>query len=838
MMQVDMATHRPSMRFLRLRVAAIWVSVGVCGAFPRASLAQDVGGAAATNQAEPAAEAAELPERLLDRQPFDRITLNAANDNAVIETVLLDLPERRVPNPLPESGELSIRRLSHPSVPYKVDWSAIEKIEFFEQILLSEGERLTTEGKFPEAFEYLAFLATNYPKLEGLEAAMQSHLWREASAEYAAGKPDLAWPVLHALYLRNPKYPRLVNAVHSVSDDLVGARLKEKNYTAARSFLDMLEQTFPDLPLPNIERWRERFRADAEAQLAKAREALAEQKFSEAREAVTYARSIYPAVQGGEEVWKEIQGTAPEIRVGVSQAGDAPALLQTPNWAAARVGDLVSPRLLHIVDFGAEGGIYAFPLGEVRTSADGLTTTLRISPAGYSKGLSPATLALRLVEMASAEPQRQEDFAALVENVSVVDGRDVQIKWRQPHIRPEALLQIPLRGLTTAERGPGLWFETQQEDDQKQERRYQRTGAGATGGGEPRYIVERLFNEDEAAIDALIRGDVDVLDRVPPWQIARMQGAAGITLEKYRIPTIHMLIPNFKKPLLQSREFRRAISYGIDAENIVRDLLLGGQEQPGFRTLSGPFPAGVSLHDPVGYAYNGDVQPRPYEPRLASLLAVAARTALAKLEADRKAAKEAAQLNANAKDRASEKATTADDDKGEKKSPSSPAQSAENPAEAKAPPPPPLVLAHSTDPIARLSCQSIKLQLDQVGIPIKLAEFAAASPPPKLSYDLLYAELAVWEPMVDARRLLGPEGVAGQSSGLMTLALDDLARAQNWNEARAQLNEIHRMAHFDLPLLTLWQTANYFAYRKSIEGIGTSPVTLYQNISAWRKSFR
>jgi ABC-type transport system substrate-binding protein len=91
---------------------------------------------------------------------------------------------------------------------------------------------------------------------------------------------------------------------------------------------------------------------------------------------------------------------------------------------------------------------------------------------------------------------------------------------------------------------------------------------------------------------------------------------------------------------------------------------------------------------------------------------------------------------------------------------------------------------------------------------------------------------------VDARRLLGIDGVAGQSSGLMALALDDLARSQNWNEARALLNEIHRIAHFDLPVLPLWQTVNYFAYRKSIEGIGTTPVTLYQNVSAWRKSFQ
>jgi ABC-type oligopeptide transport system substrate-binding subunit len=105
-----------------------------------------------------------------------------------------------------------------------------------------------------------------------------------------------------------------------------------------------------------------------------------------------------------------------------------------------------------------------------------------------------------------------------------------------------------------------------------------------------------------------------------------------------------------------------------------------------------------------------------------------------------------------------------------------------------------------------------------------------------MKYDLLYAELAVWEPVVDARRLLGASGVAGRASGLMALALDELARSQNWNEARAQLNEIHRIAHYDLPVLPLWQTVNHLAARKAVAGIGANPVSLYQNVSAWRKS--
>ena len=122
-------------------------------------------------------------------------------------------------------------------------------------------------------------------------------------------------------------------------------------------------------------------------------------------------------------------------------------------------------------------------------------------------------------------------------------------------------------------------------------------------------------------------------------------------------------------------------------------------------------------------------------------------------------------------------------------------------------------------------------------MPIRLAEFKGDRPPADMKFDLLYAEVAVWEPLVDARKLLGADGLAGRASPLMVMALDRLAASQNWNEARARLKEIHRIAHYDLTVLPLWQTVNYFAHRKSIQGVGDTPVSLYQNLPAWRKSF-
>jgi tetratricopeptide (TPR) repeat protein len=773
----------------------------------------------------PANEAIELPVRLLDRDPFDRITLNAENDNAVIETVLLDLPDRRVPDPKPDSGSLTLRRLSEPSLPYEVNWSAIERVELYEMMLLAEAERLTAAAEFDEAFEYLAFLSSNYPQLPGLEAALQSHLWREASTAFAAGNRDQAWPALHALYLRNPQFPRLANAVQAVSDEMISLRLKQQNYAAARAMLNTLEQTFPKLLLENIARWRGQFEADARAQLEKARAALAAGKFSEARAAVTHARSILPTIEDGEELWKEIQGTAPEIRVGVMQAAPASDRSKALTWAAARIAGLVNPTLIKMIDFGAEGGVYASDWGAVSNSDDGLETTVQLSPSAAGRGLTPDVVALGLAEMGSVGgEQAVDDFAALVDRIGIGDGQSVTIHWRRPHVRPEAFLQVPLRQLAWHSGGSGLWFEPANQGQDSREQRYERTGPPIPD--EARFIVEQVFASDDAALEALLRGEIDIVDRVPPWQLERMRQTEGIVIKPYRLPTVHVLVPNVTNPIVETRDFRRAICYGIDADSIVRDILLAGAQQPGYRTLSGPFPAGASQSDPVGYAYNSSIAPRPYEPRLAALLANVARQAVAKREAEAKKAKQASKEGVN------EGAVEADAEGQQADIPKGDDAKADGEAA-----PPPLILAHSSDPLARLACQSIKIQLDGVGIPIKLLELLGEAPAAGQKYDLLYAELAVWEPVVDARRLFGRHGLTVRTSSLMALALDQVAKSENWNEARAQLNEIHRIAHHDLPVIPLWQTVNFFAYRESIEGISETPVSLYQDLSQWRKSF-
>jgi hypothetical protein len=68
--------------------------------------------------------------------------------------------------------------------------------------------------------------------------------------------------------------------------------------------------------------------------------------------------------------------------------------------------------------------------------------------------------------------------------------------------------------------------------------------------------------------------------------------------------------------------------------------------------------------------------------------------------------------------------------------------------------------------------------------------------------------------------------------------LRNLDAATNWKDVRACLAELHEIASHELPVIPLWQTVNYFAYRATIEGIEESPVSLYQNVEQWSLSAR
>ena len=103
-----------------------------------------------------------------------------------------------------------------------------------------------------------------------------------------------------------------------------------------------------------------------------------------------------------------------------------------------------------------------------------------------------------------------------------------------------------------------------------------------------------------------------------------------------------------------------------------------------------------------------------------------------------------------------------------------------------------------------------------------------------VSGDLLYTELAMWEPLIDAQRLFGPGGVSQTTNPYINLALRDVEHAKNWEEVADQLHLLHRAVHDELVIIPLWQMMNQFVHRRNLLGVGNSPIDLYQNVIQWK----
>src|SRR5262245_53367874 len=319
-----------------------------------------------------------------------------------------------------------------------------------------------------------------------------------------------------------------------------------------------------------------------------------------------------------------------------------------------------------------------------------------------------------------ADPQDRttyrSDWADLFVAARVRNGVEVVIDLRRSHVHPDGLLQtvvVPWYQRESGGAAPagkpatlGPFFVHHAAAD---EMNYRSNDLYfAPGAAQPKEIVERHYADGRHAVAALRNGEIAVLDRVNPWDVERLQAIPYLAVQAYAVPTLHCLIPHPDNKLMARRTFRRCLESAVHRQRILGELLKGSQ-QPGNQLVSGPFPAGINENDPRGYAYDRNLPPRPYDRALAVTL-----------------------LNLS----------IAQENVARKKREEQPLAGL-----------PPLVLLHPAHDLARVACRAIQEQLKAVGVTVNLKE-------PSLTvanevYDLRYAEIAVWEPLIDAHRLFG-----------------------------------------------------------------------------------
>ncbi len=103
-----------------------------------------------------------------------------------------------------------------------------------------------------------------------------------------------------------------------------------------------------------------------------------------------------------------------------------------------------------------------------------------------------------------------------------------------------------------------------------------RVDAHWRGTAPTRRLVYRPIPEGAARVLALEAGDVDVISRVPPPDLRRLEAAGGVTVIRTASIGAQQFRFNVTKKPLDDVRVRQAISYAIDRRAIVDQLMTGG----------------------------------------------------------------------------------------------------------------------------------------------------------------------------------------------------------------------------------------------------------------------
>jgi len=731
----------------------------------------------------------EMTKPLIDREPYDLMLVSSSKDKKPMRIAPLNLPAFRA-GASERSGQVTVELVDMPGRKFKIAWRSVTSYQPFPRLLLDEAKKNLDEKEFDLAFRYLQRLNAEYSNYPGTERLLEELLVQNALERFQAGALDEALGMLEEAKRKFPMKSGIDKSIESVGLRLVQKEIDDQQWQSARQLIERFENAYGETFADSIRQWRVDLTRRSQQQMQRAKEQIAKQNYRAALEATNLALAIDPDVPAGKQQLAELVRRYPQVRIATTATGDALPPHGTLTWSGRRNKRLVYRDLTEIVGYGPEGGEYASPFGSVIRPVDRFALSIVLRDR-----LTPVTgfdLSRQFQDPASQQDDNLADLTPLIENIAVREIRQVDLRLRLPHVRPEALLGfVPRKGNVSQFpipfNGPYRPLESKDAGNSF----VPAEGSDLSGSRSPSEIQLLPFPATADAMLALEAGEVHMVDRLDPATAARLsvETPEELIVDRYRAPTMHVLVPNLNNPYLKNRDFRRGLLYGINRQEILQGRLLGGKELDGCRLVSAPIPNGVSPDDPVSYGYDLSIAPRSYEPQMS--------IALQKL-AEIKLRKEAEESN-----------------------------QALIPMSK-------LVIGHPDSEVSRQTCLAIVQYYKRLGLPCELKVVSPeTTDPEEAEVDLLYVEVQIAEPLVDVPRMFDRYIPNVHQTQYFQLALRQLGQSQNWQEVRERFWSLHRLAHDDLLIFPLFQLQDHFVYRRSLGGVGYQPMTLFQQVERW-----
>jgi len=522
---------------------------------------------------------------------------------------------------------------------YTLDTGQVAKVIHHEDLFLQRCEKLIEEGELEKTFEMLIVLQRRNPGWPRYDLVRNKLIMAEGALRLEKGDLAAALAFFEELHGLAPDFDTLRETLGQVVDKLVTESSASGNLGRARYYVARLKDLEPTHP--TVEKWVINFTTKADVLL---KEALAARQAGRHDEAVIRAEeaaAIWPLHPQLRSVYGDAAERFQVLRVGVFRFPGEPTPYFLPTPADQRHASLQTLDLFELSRY-QRAAFYESRYFEEWTPTDlGRRLVFRLKARRSSWEPNPALTAPQVVRsigdrLRPDSPHYDERLASFVRSMEVRSPYEFTLNFSTVPVRPQAIFRFPIR--STAAGGPlsastddGPTDSAPESDVlssrfRVHERKTDRIAfhrvmpqPDRSANYSVAEIVEHRYVDHEAAIQAMLRGDISVLPTVPIFLASMFEPDERFFTIPYAVPTTHVLQFNPDSEPLKVGEFRRSIAYMLDRERVLKTTVLKDQGMERGRIVSAPFPSN-------SYAYQRQVKPRPKDLTVAfSLKTIAAK---------------------------------------------------------------------------------------------------------------------------------------------------------------------------------------------------------------------
>lgn len=710
---------------------------------------------------------------------------------------------------------------------YTIPVNQIDQVILFEDLMLQRVDQLLEEGRIRQAYDLLLSVEQEMPGWESSAPRFEQLLLTESEVKAKAGDIYAALALLDELAARNIDNPELQPRFGQIVSPMIQAAFDQSDYGKARFLIGRIERHFPQHPI--AQQWRKQIADLATAKLNEAVEFSRQKKHAEAAELARAAEAIWPLTGNARVAYSQLIARHQILRVAVDAFGNQPIVFPALLDADTRHEELVQVPLFEATSVD-ELTYFRSSFFEKWDPADlgrEVVMTLRSTRPHWQS--QPVLTANQIADTLSQRldpqgPLFDPRLASFVSEFSVRSPTELKLSFSRVPLSIESLLRFPVTmySSTSSDTQPTdkdwtlLSTRFALSSSGSNERRYLRSVPEPDGLDNSQYhvaeIVEQKYTDRHQMMQALLRGEVDFLPNVLPWEIDAFRAANSLVAVRKAIPVTHVITLNPMSQNIPNAQLRRALSMAIDRPSILSQIILKDPKSRHGRVTS-------SAWRKDSYATNPLEKAPPYDIRLAYALKFAAESQLkiAEMQVLEAAAKQKAKDAKEEFDAETFRANVKLD-------------YIRLPALK-------MVVEPTEDALA--AAERILVYWKKIGLEVQLIRGDETGEPlGDQEWDLMYRRVRMEEPLLDLWPLVTNDPSfdvrrLDPFPDWMRQELINLDYAGSFVEAQNRLFTIHRHIAAQAFVIPLWEVDEYMVFQKSITGFPDNPISTYQNVERW-----